>query len=251
MHALDLWLLHWLNAWVARSPAAFYSALAQGDRTPWVLAACTFVLLWFSGVPDPPAADGAPTDAKGRLTRWEARRRTVLTFGAMLAGFLLSRALQLPFERLRPLAVQPSPIRVPIDPTVWAQVQQNLGKQGSIPSDHAVMFFSLTAGVFAIKRWLGPIVLAGALYFSALRVGVGFHWPSDILAGAVLGVALTLGAFALARRWRFAPDAVVAAFEHYPVAAYPLSFLVLLDLTQRFAAVFAFLASLGSGYVHR
>lgn len=251
MHSLDLWLLHWLNAWVARSPDAFYSALAQGDRTPWVLAACTFVLLWFSGVPDPPAAEGAPTATPGRLTRREARRRVVLTFAAMLVGFVLSRAMQVPFERLRPLAVQPSPLRVPIDPAVWARVQESLGKQGSFPSDHAVMFFSLTTGVFAIKRWLGPVVLAGALYFSALRVGVGFHWPSDIVAGAALGVLLTLGAFALARRWRGGVDAVLAAFEHYPVAAYPVGFLVLLDLTQRFAGFFAFLASLGSGYVHR
>ncbi|HTL99487.1 MAG TPA: phosphatase PAP2 family protein [Candidatus Omnitrophota bacterium] len=60
----------------------------------------------------------------------------------------------------------------------------------SFPSSHAVNFFTaapIVGYVFPEAR-VAAYVVAGAVAFS--RVYVGDHWPSDVLAGAALGLLL-------------------------------------------------------------
>lgn len=60
----------------------------------------------------------------------------------------------------------------------------------SFPSDHATLFFSLATGIFLISRRTGCLLYLYVLVFIALpRVYLGLHYPSDIVAGAILGVA--------------------------------------------------------------
>jgi undecaprenyl-diphosphatase len=57
------------------------------------------------------------------------------------------------------------------------------------PSDHATAAFAI-AGVLVLRlgRWALPALLAAAA-LAVSRVLVGIHYPNDVLAGAVLGVA--------------------------------------------------------------
>ena len=72
----------------------------------------------------------------------------------------------------------------------------------SFPSDHAALFFGLAAGFFFISLSAGALAMAWALVGVAFaRMYLGFHYPSDILGGAVVGVATTL----LANVARFRP----------------------------------------------
>jgi undecaprenyl-diphosphatase len=82
----------------------------------------------------------------------------------------------------------------------------------SFPSGHATLVFGAAAVVTlsGLPRWLrwGAPMLALAVSFS--RVAVGHHWPSDVLAGAVLGLGLGLASHGLLasgaqglRRWRW------------------------------------------------
>jgi undecaprenyl-diphosphatase len=61
----------------------------------------------------------------------------------------------------------------------------------SFPCDHAVLFFALATGFFLISRRLGWLTfLFAAVCIMLPRVYVGIHYPSDVLAGALLGVAV-------------------------------------------------------------
>lgn len=60
----------------------------------------------------------------------------------------------------------------------------------SFPSGHAVFFFGLATGVCFVNKKLGKGLLIAAAAISIARVMAGVHWPSDILAGALLGICM-------------------------------------------------------------
>jgi len=76
----------------------------------------------------------------------------------------------------------------------------------SFPSNHAANSFALVTFLAVAYRWLviPMFVVAAAVAYS--RVYVGVHFPSDVLAGAVLGTTvafgLAVGGRSVARRWQ-------------------------------------------------
>ena len=60
----------------------------------------------------------------------------------------------------------------------------------SFPSGHAVFYFAVAAGVFAVNRKLGVILYILAILIGTARIAAGVHYPLDILGGAVLGIAV-------------------------------------------------------------
>jgi undecaprenyl-diphosphatase len=60
------------------------------------------------------------------------------------------------------------------------------------PSDHATGAFAIGFALVLRDRVAGSIALALALLLSVGRVALGAHYPSDVLAGAVLGLAAAL-----------------------------------------------------------
>jgi undecaprenyl-diphosphatase len=122
------------------------------------------------------------------------RKREVLIFGMIACVFalLLSRLISaaLPFR--------PRPIH---DPSLHFQTPYGQGTQmligwSSFPSDHAAVYFALAGSLLLVSRKLGFFALGWAFFITCLpRVYLGLHYPSDILAGALLG----LGVAALAR----------------------------------------------------
>jgi undecaprenyl-diphosphatase len=60
------------------------------------------------------------------------------------------------------------------------------------PSDHATGAFAIAFALVLRDRVIGIVALVLALLLSFGRVALGAHYPSDVFAGAVLGLAAAL-----------------------------------------------------------
>lgn len=70
----------------------------------------------------------------------------------------------------------------------------------SFPSDHAVMAGAVAAGLWWADRRLGAAAAVLAVLMAFARVYVGAHYPGDVVAGLVVGAAVTSLGLLLARR---------------------------------------------------
>ena len=111
---------------------------------------------------------------------------------------------------------------------------------GSFPSTHAALFFSLSVPLWMRSRWLGTAAVVWTLLVICLPLlYLGWHWASDVVAGAVFGVALML----LLRRLIGAtglPDRVVRFSATNPPAFYAIAWLFALQFALLFGDVRAF-----------
>ena len=57
----------------------------------------------------------------------------------------------------------------------------------SLPSDHATVAGAVAVGIYLANRKWGTIAVIAAAMMAFTRVYVGAHYPSDVLAGLVLG----------------------------------------------------------------
>ncbi|MEE8162501.1 MAG: phosphatase PAP2 family protein, partial [Anaerolineae bacterium] len=70
----------------------------------------------------------------------------------------------------------------------------------SFPSNPATVGFSIAAAIWLYNRRLGALLLVLATLFGLSRIYCGVHYPSDIIAGALLGA---LSAYLVVRKGGF------------------------------------------------
>jgi undecaprenyl-diphosphatase len=115
--------------------------------------------------------------ARGRWRSMNARHGVV---AAALASILAIEAAQVIsgfWDRPRPYEAHAAHVFVSMSP------------DPSFPSDHATVAFAMAVSIVLRNRRLGLVTVAMAIAVALSRVVVGVHYPSDVLAGAVLGSA--------------------------------------------------------------
>lgn len=222
IQSFDLAILHGINGFAGRSALA---DLIVGAVSGNGLFKGGFVMmlwwgLWFAGSAD------------------ETRNRESLlatVFLAMLAvGVGRGLQVSLPF-RLRPLHDSAADVNIP-----FGLAQKTLEDWSSMPSDHAVLYFALAMGLFSVSRLVGVIALLhAALWICLPRVYLGLHYPSDVIAGALLGISISWLLMGPACR-------VVRALRlrdvrlRWPHYFYPVLFLLTFQIPEMFGSVRAF-----------
>ncbi|MHB8419304.1 MAG: phosphatase PAP2 family protein [Myxococcales bacterium] len=149
------------------------------------------------------------------LVAWRERAgwlpRVAAAIAAVGATDLLGARLLKPlFHRLRPCDVLPPGSFHP-----WLEASRG----GSLPSLHAANAF---AAAFVLSRLLPrswPAAYAAAALIAISRPVGGVHWPSDIVAGALLGTAVGALAIALLTRFRSSTPGTRGSPRSPPAAA--------------------------------
>ncbi|MDX2012735.1 MAG: phosphatase PAP2 family protein [Myxococcaceae bacterium] len=106
-----------------------------------------------------------------------------LTIAFGLSDSVGARILKPMFARLRPSFALGDAARV-LSPAA---------NVGSMPSLHAANAFAVATVVTLAWPRAGLVALPIATLIAVSRVGVGVHWPSDVLAGLAWGTLVALG----------------------------------------------------------
>ena len=125
------------------------------------VAACALWLL------DPPGQPGI----------W--RRATAAGLSAAALGLLANQVVAQLWHRPRPYQDHPLGVLPLLSPS----------HERSFPSDHATAAFAIAFGILFVTRRTGWLFLAWAVLIGISRVLAGMHYPTDVLAGAVVGLA--------------------------------------------------------------
>ena len=88
-----------------------------------------------------------------------------------------------------------------------------LHEDPSFPSETAAVAFAFAAAVWMGNRRAGIAVGCLAFLWCFGRVYGGLHYPSDILAGALIGILTAFLVFGLLRILRFVPNSIIKLFE--------------------------------------
>ncbi len=115
------------------------------------------------------------------LFRKERYQKTIKIISLSLGAALFSRLIIT--ELIRWLYYRPRPF-------VSNQVNQLISHSasGSFPSGHGAFFFALSTVIYFYNKKAGLLFFLASFLIGLARIFVGLHYPSDILAGALIGI---------------------------------------------------------------
>src|ERR1700731_3682832 len=175
MNSFDTPIITFLNSF-ARHSWAFDSFVYMLSSNDLLKGGVVVALIWWTWFRPDARKD-------------DTRQHLICAIFACLVAVVIARALalMLPF-RERPMVVPAIHFQHP-----YGGDDGGLIDWSSFPSDHAAVFFSLAMSIFFVWRSAGIAALSYVfLFISMPRLYLGFHYPTDIVAGAFIGITLAL-----------------------------------------------------------
>ncbi len=149
---IDLFIFQQINNLAGKWSSLDALGLFFAEYLPYVLIALLIILFW--------------------------KKKRVI-FQSLLAGisarFGIVELIRLFWQRPRPF----------VENNVNLLLEHN---GAAFPSGHAAFFFGLSTVIFLYNKKAGVLFFIASFLISISRVFVGIHWPSDILAGAIVGI---------------------------------------------------------------
>jgi undecaprenyl-diphosphatase len=113
------------------------------------------------------------SDAK--IVGWQA-------LAALVSSHCLVQSLKLLLRRMRPFVTLKD-----------VNILGKLPKDPSFPSGHSTASFALATSLTLYWPAIAAISMSAAVLVALSRVYLGYHYPSDIMAGTLLGIISALG----------------------------------------------------------
>lgn len=160
---LDLHVFRWINGLAGQMPLldALMRLLVNEPFVPTTMALILF-WLWFDGESPEERANG--------------QRAVIYAVLSLLVANIVVKACNLVYFRPRPF----------VDHEVNLLFYRPT--DSSFPSNPAAVGFAFATGVWLLKRRVGLVMFVLAALFAFSRVFCGVHYPSDVLAGALIGL---------------------------------------------------------------
>jgi undecaprenyl-diphosphatase len=117
------------------------------------------------------------------------RKMAVYGFIAVGVTVMCSRGISLFYLRDRPFAVHDVNLLLP-------HIESN-----SFPSDHASAAFAIAIIFYLFSRKMGFPYIGFAALVSFSRIWTGKHYPTDVLAGMLLGIILSIFIYRLLQKY--------------------------------------------------
>jgi len=133
----------------------------------------------------------------------ENKKMVVVALSAACIGFGVGNILSHLFYRDRPFVQYP----------VHQLIEH--AANASFPSDHSIGSFVIATAIFLYRKKDGVLwlLLAGLISFS--RIWNGVHFPSDVIAGALLGIISALLVKQIFHRWSLVHKSLNVGLDLY------------------------------------
>lgn len=154
----DLTLFNWIHGIAGKSRLLDFLGIFLADYSGYIVAFAAIILLM------------AEKDLRRKFSYY-----AVLIFSVILSRGILTETIRFFYDRQRPF------VALDFSPLVYENSH-------AFPSGHSSFFFAVAGAVWLFNRKWGWRFFIAAALIGLARVFAGVHWPSDILAGAAVGL---------------------------------------------------------------